>query len=56
MPNNIEIATDIRNKLQTSCLVIERTEAGEDIPESLIDLAINNLSEAERLLTKLKHS
>ena len=29
MPNNAEILTDIRNKLQTSCLIVERVAEGK---------------------------
>jgi hypothetical protein len=56
MPENAEIITDIRNKLQTSCLIVERTAEGRSVPGRFVDLAINDLMEVEKLLSKLEKS
>ena len=56
MPENAEIITDIRNKLQTSCLIVERTAEGRSVPGRFVDLAINDLMEVEKLLLKLEKS
>lgn len=54
MLKNEEIITDIRNKLQTSSLVIERMAEGKPVPENMINLAKNDLGEIEKLLSALE--
>ena len=54
MTQNAEILTDIRNKLQTSCLIVERMAEGKTVPERFINLAANDLMEVEKLLSQLE--
>jgi len=56
MPENVEIITDIRNKLQTSSLVIERMAEGKPVPENMINIAKSDLGEIEKLLSSLEGS
>ncbi len=56
MQKNAEIITDIRNKLQTSSLVIERMAEGKPIPENMINIAKSDLGEIEKLLSSLEGS
>ena len=54
MPKNEEIIVDIRNKLQTSCLIVERMAEGKTVPERVLNLAVNDLMEVEKLLSELE--
>ena len=54
MTQNAEILTDIRNKLQTSCLIVECVAEGKTVPERVINLAIDDLGEVEKLLSQLE--
>ncbi len=54
MPKTEEIITDIRNKLQTSSLVIERMAEGKPVPGNMINIAKSDLGEIEKLLSALE--
>ncbi len=56
MVKNEEIISDIRNKLQSSSIVIERMAEGKPIPENMINLAKSDLGEIEKLLSALEGS
>lgn len=54
MQKKTEILTDIRGKLQTSSLVVERMAEGKSTPESFINLAKKDFAEVEKLLGTLE--
>lgn len=54
MVKNVEIISDIRNKLQASSTVIEQLSQGKSVPENLINLAKGNIEEIEKLLSEIE--
>jgi len=49
---NKEIYADIRNKLTTPIVVLEKISKGERVPEKTADLALRSLKDAISLLDK----
>lgn len=51
---NHEIVAEIRNKLQTSTLILERLADGKMIPDGFVNLAKGDLAQLEKLLCRLE--
>ena len=54
MSKNQELISDLRNKLQASCTVIEQLSQGKPVSEKLVNLAKNDIAEIEKLLSEIE--
>jgi hypothetical protein len=54
MVKSEEIISEIRNKMQASCTVIEQLSQGKPVPENLINIAKSNVQEIEKLLSEIE--
>lgn len=51
-----EILSDIRNKLTVPTVALEKLAKGEKVPQDVLELAVNNLSQTINLLQELNLS
>jgi len=54
MPKSEEIISELRNKMQASCTVIEQLSQGKPVPEKLINTAKGNIEEINKLLSEIE--
>ena len=54
MPKSEEIMSELRNKMQASCTIIEQLSQGKPVPENLINIAKGNIEEIEKILSEIE--